>query len=65
MEKLEKGLTGFCNTTGRTTISTNHILRTELPGTKPPTKELGFMAPATYVAEDGLVGINERGGPWS
>jgi hypothetical protein len=37
----------------------NEPVTPELPGTKPPTKEYtqrGPMAPATYVAEDGLVG---------
>ena len=60
MKELEKGLK-VCNPIGRTTISTNQtdppLQPPDLPGTKPRTRVHmeGPMAPATYVAEDGLV----------
>ena len=40
----------------------------ELPGTGSPTKEYTWresIAPAAYVAEDGLAGISGRSGPWT
>jgi hypothetical protein len=48
------------------TVSTGQT-HPELPGTEPPTKENmeGPMAPAAYVAEDGLVHISGRSGPWA
>jgi hypothetical protein len=49
---------GIYNPIERTTVSTNHI-PPEFSGTKLPTKEYtweGPMAPASYIAEDGLVG---------
>jgi len=56
MEELEKGLKelkGFA-----IHRKNNNINQPDTPGTKPPTKEYTetLMAPATYVAKDGLVG---------
>jgi hypothetical protein len=59
-----EGAQGVYNPIGRTTISTIQTL-SELPRTKPPTKELeGPMAPAGYVAEDGLVWHQWEKGPF-
>jgi hypothetical protein len=52
VRKRTEAAEGFCNLIVRTTILTPD--HSELPGTKPPTKE-GPLAPAAYVAEDGLV----------
>jgi hypothetical protein len=56
MEELEKGLKelkGFSNQGNN-----NNINQPELPGIKPPSRVHmeGPMAPAVYVAENGLVG---------
>uniref|UniRef100_M0RAW8 Uncharacterized protein n=1 Tax=Rattus norvegicus TaxID=10116 RepID=M0RAW8_RAT len=52
VRRRTEGAEGVCKPTGRTTISTNQT--PQFPGTNPPTKEEP-MAPATYVAEDGLI----------
>jgi hypothetical protein len=44
----------------------NQLVPSELPGTKPQPKSAhGGTHGATYVAEDGLFGLNGRRGPWS
>ena len=54
---------------GRTIISTNKTHTPPvLPGTKPNKQREHMeqsMAPAAYAAEDGLLGINGKRGPWS
>jgi len=58
-------LKGFA-THRTTTISTNQMPQSSQGlNTKQGAHIEGPMAPATYVAEDGLVGINGRRGPWS
>jgi hypothetical protein len=60
VRKKAEGAEGVCNLMGRTIIWTNHTPPPEFPGTKPATKVYtnmeGPMAPATYEAEDDLVG---------
>jgi hypothetical protein len=69
MEELEKGAEEVCNLIGRTIISTNQYPTSpqEIPGTRTANQRVHMdrhMAPAAYVAEDGLSVINERRGPW-
>jgi len=64
VRRRTEGAEGICNSIGRKTIL-NQPDPLKLPGTKPPTKEHTPMAPAAYVAEDGLSGINGLGSPWS
>jgi hypothetical protein len=66
MEELGEGLKeleGGCNPKGRTTITTNQTPQSSQRLSHQPSVHMkGPMAPAAYVAEDGL---NGRGGPWS
>jgi hypothetical protein len=69
MEELEKGLKelkGFATIEEQQYQPTRTHIPFELPGTKPPTKKVhmeGPMAPATYVVEDGFVGVSGRRDP--
>ena len=58
-----KGAEGVCNPIGETIIWTNQYL---LGLNHQPNVHMeGPIAPVAYVAEDGLVVINGRRGPWS
>ena len=59
MEELEKGLKelkGICNPIGRITISTKQTPPQSAQGLNHQPHKEGPIAPAAYVAEDGLFG---------
>jgi hypothetical protein len=64
--EVTKGAEGVCSPMWGSTVPTGQT-PPELQGTGPPTRVHmeGPMAPATYVAEDGLVGHQWESGPWA
>jgi hypothetical protein len=62
-----EGIEGVCNPIGRTTISTNQTLTptSELPGTKPSTKEYSTQLQLGMSQRMALSGISERKIPCS